>query len=70
MRYRPNWLGHILTVLPDTTIRAIGKRAHPMHNLVAFSTLCVVVSTVACVYSSIHEVSGRYTYISRRTGCS
>ena len=31
----------------DTTIRAIGKRAHPLHNLVSFSSQCVIVSTVA-----------------------
>lgn len=29
-----------------TTIRAIGKRAHPLHNLTAFSSQCVVASTV------------------------
>lgn len=31
----------------DTTIRAIGKRAHPLHNIVYFSSQCVIVSTVA-----------------------
>ncbi|OCH83569.1 hypothetical protein OBBRIDRAFT_799692 [Obba rivulosa] len=30
-----------------TTIRAIGKRAHPMHSMVAFATLCVIVTSVA-----------------------
>ncbi|KAI0072258.1 DUF6-domain-containing protein [Panus rudis PR-1116 ss-1] len=30
-----------------TTIRAIGKRAHPMHNLVSFSTQCVIVASIA-----------------------
>ncbi|THH32744.1 hypothetical protein EUX98_g1424 [Antrodiella citrinella] len=39
-----------------TTIRAIGKRAHPMHNLVSFSTLCVVVSTVAMLVMRTHIV--------------
>ncbi|KAI0776960.1 DUF6-domain-containing protein [Trametes elegans] len=29
-----------------TTIRAIGKRAHPLHNLVSFSSQCVIVATV------------------------
>ncbi|KAJ3500380.1 hypothetical protein NLJ89_g9823 [Agrocybe chaxingu] len=29
-----------------TTIRAIGKRAHALHSMVFFSTLCVVVSTI------------------------
>lgn len=29
-----------------TTIRAIGKRAHPMHNLVSFSSQCVIVSSI------------------------
>ncbi|KAH8105246.1 EamA-like transporter family-domain-containing protein [Cristinia sonorae] len=32
-----------------TTIRAIGKQAHPMHNLVSFSTQCVIVSTIAMI---------------------
>lgn len=31
----------------DTTIRAVGKRAHPLHNLVSFSSQCVIVATVA-----------------------
>ncbi|EIW58655.1 DUF6-domain-containing protein [Trametes versicolor FP-101664 SS1] len=30
-----------------TTIRAIGKRAYPLHNLVSYSTQCVVVTTIA-----------------------
>ncbi|KAI0763809.1 EamA-like transporter family-domain-containing protein [Trametes elegans] len=30
-----------------TTIRAIGKRAHALHNLVSYSTQCVVVTTIA-----------------------
>ncbi|KAJ3481759.1 hypothetical protein NLI96_g7437 [Meripilus lineatus] len=30
-----------------TTIRAIGKRAHPLHNLVSFSSQCVIVATIA-----------------------
>ncbi|KAI0367898.1 hypothetical protein BV20DRAFT_999743 [Pilatotrama ljubarskyi] len=30
-----------------TTIRAVGKRAHPLHNLVSFSSQCVIVATVA-----------------------
>ncbi|KAL1942255.1 hypothetical protein VTO73DRAFT_6319 [Trametes versicolor] len=32
-----------------TTIRAVGKRAHPLHNLVSFSSQCVIVATVAMV---------------------
>ncbi|KAF9530674.1 hypothetical protein CPB83DRAFT_834045 [Crepidotus variabilis] len=32
-----------------TTLRAIGKRAHPMHSLTFFSALCVIVSTIAIV---------------------
>ncbi|GJE93527.1 DMT family transporter [Phanerochaete sordida] len=32
-----------------TTIRAIGKRAHPLHNIVSFSTQCVIVSTVSMI---------------------
>ncbi|EKM52076.1 uncharacterized protein PHACADRAFT_262535 [Phanerochaete carnosa HHB-10118-sp] len=30
-----------------TIIRAIGTRAHPLHNIVAFSSQCVIVSTIA-----------------------
>ncbi|KAF7973811.1 hypothetical protein HWV62_14186 [Athelia sp. TMB] len=29
-----------------TTLRAIGKRAHPLHSLVGFSTWCVIVSCI------------------------
>ncbi|RPD56854.1 hypothetical protein L226DRAFT_513609 [Lentinus tigrinus ALCF2SS1-7] len=32
-----------------TTIRHIGKRAHPLHNLVAYSVLCVIVTTIAMI---------------------
>ncbi|KAI8976388.1 hypothetical protein BD414DRAFT_496760 [Trametes punicea] len=32
-----------------TTIRAVGKRAHPLHNLVSFSSQCVIVATVAMI---------------------
>ncbi|KAF7795896.1 hypothetical protein EIP86_007063 [Pleurotus ostreatoroseus] len=39
--------GHCILHAADTTIRAIGKRAHPLHNLVSFSSQCVIVSTVA-----------------------
>ncbi|OJT01875.1 hypothetical protein TRAPUB_7652 [Trametes pubescens] len=46
-------LGPAVTILnglvdhADTTIRAIGKRAHPLHNLVTLSTQCVVFTTIA-----------------------
>ncbi|KAI0629271.1 DUF6-domain-containing protein [Trametes polyzona] len=30
-----------------TTIRALGKRAHPLHNLVSYSTQCVIFTTIA-----------------------
>ncbi|KAF8966159.1 EamA-like transporter family-domain-containing protein [Flammula alnicola] len=33
----------------NTSIRAIGKRAHPLHSLMFFSTLCVVVSTTGMI---------------------
>ena len=36
----------------DTTIRAIGKRAHPLHAMTFFSTQCVVASSVAYVHPS------------------
>ncbi|KIP02015.1 hypothetical protein PHLGIDRAFT_96431 [Phlebiopsis gigantea 11061_1 CR5-6] len=32
-----------------TTIRAIGKRAHPLHNITYFSSLCVIVSTISMI---------------------
>ncbi|TFK87116.1 drug/metabolite transporter [Polyporus arcularius HHB13444] len=32
-----------------TTIRAIGKRAHPMHNLGAFSLFCILTAPIAMV---------------------
>ncbi|RDX50712.1 DUF6-domain-containing protein [Lentinus brumalis] len=32
-----------------TTIRAIGKRAHPMHNLGAFSLFCVLMAPIAMI---------------------
>ncbi|KAH9895972.1 hypothetical protein C8Q73DRAFT_729352 [Cubamyces lactineus] len=32
-----------------TTIRAVGKRAHPLHNLVSFSSQCVIVATLAMI---------------------
>ncbi|KAF9441674.1 hypothetical protein P691DRAFT_683172 [Macrolepiota fuliginosa MF-IS2] len=31
------------------SLRAIGKRAHPLHSLVSFSTQCVVVATIGMV---------------------
>ncbi|THH01140.1 hypothetical protein EW026_g1500 [Hermanssonia centrifuga] len=39
-----------------TTIRAIGTRAHPLHNLVSFSSQCIVVSTIAIVVMRIPVV--------------
>ncbi|KZT03030.1 DUF6-domain-containing protein [Laetiporus sulphureus 93-53] len=30
-----------------TTIRAIGKQAHPMHTVIAYATQCVIYSTIA-----------------------
>ncbi|KAI0667473.1 hypothetical protein C8Q78DRAFT_1140466 [Trametes maxima] len=35
----------------DTTIRAIGKRAHPMHNLAAFALVCIVAGPIAMLVS-------------------
>jgi len=29
------------------TLRAIGNRAHPLHSLVAFSSLCVIIASIA-----------------------
>ncbi|CCM00212.1 uncharacterized protein FIBRA_02240 [Fibroporia radiculosa] len=39
-----------------TSIRAIGKRAHPMHNIVGFSTQCVVSSLTAMLIIRPHIV--------------
>ncbi|KAI0740153.1 hypothetical protein C8Q76DRAFT_706953 [Earliella scabrosa] len=39
-----------------TTIRHIGKRAHTLHNLVAYSTLCVVVTTISMIAMRIPVV--------------
>ncbi|GJE91689.1 DMT family transporter [Phanerochaete sordida] len=39
-----------------TIIRAIGTRAHPLHNIVAFSSQCVIVSTVAMLAMRTHIV--------------
>ncbi|KAI0919827.1 hypothetical protein AcV5_001792 [Taiwanofungus camphoratus] len=33
-----------------TSIRAIGKRAHPLHNLVAFSSQCMIASSIAMIF--------------------
>jgi len=38
-----------LTELLDTSIRAIGKRAHPLHVLSSFSIQCILVSSTAYV---------------------
>jgi len=32
-----------------TSLRAIGKRAHPLHSLVSFSTQCVIVATIGMI---------------------
>ncbi|KAF8906973.1 hypothetical protein CPB84DRAFT_1844102 [Gymnopilus junonius] len=42
-------LGVVGSSTAYTTIRAIGKRAHFMHNMVFFSMVCVVVSSVSMV---------------------
>ena len=34
-------------VFIDTTIRLIGNRAHALHNLVAYSMLCIFVTSIA-----------------------
>jgi len=39
-----------------TTIRAIGRRAHPMHNLVSFSSQCVIVSTILIIVTQTEVV--------------
>lgn len=39
-----------------TSIRAIGKRAHPMHAMTFFSTQCVVASSVAMLVTKTHIV--------------
>lgn len=39
----------LLMLLSDTSTRAIGSRTHPLHNLVAFSTLSVALASIAYV---------------------
>jgi len=39
-----------------TSIRAIGRRAHPMHNLVSFSSQCVIVSTILIIVTKTEVV--------------
>ena len=39
----------ILIVPTDTVLRAIGKRAHPLHVNALFSSQCVLFSTIGCV---------------------
>ena len=38
-------LPHLFFTSTDTLIRAIGKRAHPLHSMVFFSLTCVLGST-------------------------
>lgn len=33
-------------LISDTTLRAIGKRAHPMHSMTSFSAQCILVSSI------------------------
>ncbi|KAI0631710.1 EamA-like transporter family-domain-containing protein [Trametes polyzona] len=40
-------LGVVGLTTAYTTIRAIGKRAHPMHNLAAFALVCIITGPVA-----------------------
>ncbi|EKM51176.1 uncharacterized protein PHACADRAFT_213054 [Phanerochaete carnosa HHB-10118-sp] len=42
-------LGVLGTTGAYTTIRAIGMRAHPLHNVVSFSSQCVIVSTISMI---------------------
>ncbi|KAI0065193.1 DUF6-domain-containing protein [Artomyces pyxidatus] len=42
-----------------TSIRAIGKRAHPLHSLTFFSSQCVVVSSIAMIFLRIPIVIPR-----------
>lgn len=39
-----------------TSIRAIGKRAHPLHSMTFFSTQCVVASSVAMLVTKTHFI--------------
>ncbi|KAH9850407.1 drug/metabolite transporter [Lenzites betulinus] len=45
-------LGVVGLTTAYTTIRAIGKRAHPMHNLAAFALVCILVGPVAMFLTS------------------
>ncbi|KAF7986785.1 hypothetical protein HWV62_20396 [Athelia sp. TMB] len=53
-----------------TTLRAIGKRAHPLHSLVGFSTWCVIVSCIGCAPpppSPPHALTGDRRLAATRT---
>jgi len=42
-----------------TSMRAIGKRAHAMHSMVAFSTYCVVAASIGLIIQGTHIVIPR-----------
>ncbi|KAI0641731.1 drug/metabolite transporter [Trametes meyenii] len=44
-------LGVVGLTTAYTTIRAIGKRAHPMHNLAAFALVCIVTGPIIMLVS-------------------
>lgn len=45
-----SYLTRVNLIDPDTTLRAIGKRAHPLHAMTSFSAQCVVVSIIGYVF--------------------
>ena len=49
LRYDPSSSLHVT----DVTIRAVGKRAHPLHSMTFFSILCVIASTAGWVYIAV-----------------
>ncbi|KAI0822122.1 drug/metabolite transporter [Trametes gibbosa] len=45
-------LGVVGLTTAYTTIRAIGKRAHPMHNLAAFALVCIIIGPIAMLLTN------------------
>jgi hypothetical protein len=39
----------------DTSLRAIGKQAHVLNSMVAFSTICVIAGTIGYVTNIDNE---------------
>ncbi|KAI0357143.1 DUF6-domain-containing protein [Trametes cingulata] len=54
-------LGIVGLTTAYTTIRAIGKRAHPMHNLAAFALVCILTGPIAMLVTRTAVVISKDT---------